>query len=119
MNIVRHTFLLGLVGLLAGCVTPTDMGYVLPPEPAYTAPVSTAPVYNASPAYYPTPVSGYSTLTVYDGYRPVYRGPHRLPHRHRRPPPPPHWHRPRPHGRPHPRVPGRGVPPGKGGGRKR
>ena len=75
MNIVHDAFLLGLVGLLAGCVTPTDMGYVLPPEPAYTAPVSTAPVYNASPAYYPTPVSGYSTLTVYDGYYPVYSGP--------------------------------------------
>ena len=24
MNIVRHAFLLGLVGLLAGCVTPTE-----------------------------------------------------------------------------------------------
>jgi len=98
MNIVRHTFLLGLVGLLAGCVTPTDMGYVLPPEPAYTAPVSTAPVYNASPAYYPTPVSGYSTLTVYDGYYPAYSGP-RYPHHHR--PPPPRWHhRPGMHGGP-------------------
>ena len=76
MNTRQTFFLLGLGGLLAGCVTPTDMGYVTPVEP----------VYNSSPAYYATPVSGYSTMTVYDGYHPGYGGP-RYPHD--RPPPPP------------------------------
>jgi hypothetical protein len=84
MNAMRYVFLLGLVGLLTGCVTPTDMGYVVPAEP----------VYNTSPAYYATPVSGYSTMTVYDGYHPGYGGP-RYPH-HR--PPPHHGHRPGMHG---------------------
>ena len=93
MKIVRDAFLLGLVGLLAGCVTPADMGYVLPPEPVYTAPVSAAPVYNTSPAYYATPVSGYSTMTIYDGYHPGYGGP-RYPH-HR---PPPYGRHPGMHG---------------------
>ena len=86
MNAMRYVFLLGLVGLLTGCVTPTDMGYVVPAEP----------VYNTSPAYYATPVSGYSTMTVYDGYHPGYGGPH-YPH-HRPPPPPPHGNRPGMHG---------------------
>ena len=90
MKIAHDALLLGLVGLLAGCVTPADMGYVLPPEPAYTA-----PVYNTSPAYYATPVSGYSTMIVYDGYHPGYGGP-RYPHH--RPPPPPRGHRPGMHG---------------------
>ena len=93
MKIVRYAFLLGLVGLLAGCVTPADMGYVLPPEPVYTAPVSATPVYNTSPAYYATPVSGYSTMTIYDGYHPGYGGP-RYPH-HR---PPPYGRHPGMHG---------------------
>ena len=84
MNAARYLFLFGLVGLLTGCVTPTDMGYVVPAEPVYTT-----PVYNSSPAYYVTPVSGYSTMTVYDGYHPGYGGP-RYPH-HR--PPPPHGSR--------------------------
>ena len=87
MNFVRCSFLLGLVGLLTGCVTPAEMGYVLQPEPNYTTPVYTAPVYNTSPAYYATPVSGHSTMTVYDGYHPGYGGPRHL---HHRPPPPPH-----------------------------
>ena len=77
MNFTRQTiFVLGLCGLLVGCVTPTDMGYVTPVEP----------VYNTAPAYYATPVSGYSTMTVYDGYHPGYGGPH---YPHHRPPPPP------------------------------
>ena len=81
MNFTRQTFLLlGLGGLLAGCVTPTDMGYVTPVEP----------VYNTAPAYYATPVSGYSTMTVYDGYHPGYGGP-RYPH-HRPPPPSAYGH---------------------------
>ena len=83
MNFARYSFLVGLVGLLAGCVTPAEMGYVLPPEPVYTAPVYN----NASPAYYTTPASGYSTMTVYDGYHPGYGGPR---YSHHRPPPPPH-----------------------------
>ena len=82
MNAVRYVSLLGLVGLLTGCVTPTDMGYVVPAEP----------VHNTSPAYYATPVSGYSTMTVYDGYHPGYGGSH-YPHPHHRPPPP-HGNRP-------------------------
>ena len=85
MNALRYVFLLGLVGLLTGCVTPTDMGYVVPAEP----------VYNTSPAYYATPVSGYSTMTVYGGYHPGYGGP-RYPHH--RPPPPHHGNRPGMHG---------------------
>ncbi len=84
MNAMRYVFLLGLVGLLTGCATPTDMSYVVPAEP----------VYHTSPAYYATPVSGYSTMTVFDGYRPRYGGP-RYPH-HR--PPPPHRNRPGMHG---------------------
>lgn len=82
MNAVRYTFLLGLVGLLTGCLTPEEMGYLATPEPVYTTPVATpvaTPVYNTSPAYYATPVSGYSTMTVYDGYHPGYGGP-RYPH---------------------------------------
>ncbi len=89
MNAARYLFLLGLAGLLTGCVAPTDMGYVAPVEPVYAT-----PVYNSSPAYYATPVSGYSTMTVYDGYHPGYGGP-RYPH-HR--PPPHHGHRPGMHG---------------------
>ncbi len=86
MNAARYVSLLGLVGLLTGCVTPTDMGYAVPAEPVYTTPVYNAtPVYNSSPAYYATPVSGYSTMTVYDGYHPGYGGPH---YPHHRPPPP-------------------------------
>ena len=86
MNFTRQTFLLlGLGGLLAGCVTPTDMGYVTPVEP----------VYNTAPAYYATPVSGYSTMTVYDGYHPGYGGP-RYPHH--RPPAYGHGHGERGHG---------------------
>ena len=83
MKVVRYTFLLGLVGLLTGCLTPEEMGYLAPTEPAYATPVtpvySTTPVYNTSPSYYATPVSGYSTMTVYDGYHPGYGGP-RHPH---------------------------------------
>ena len=72
MNFTRQTILLlGLGGLLAGCETPTDMGYITPVEP----------VYNTAPAYYATPVSGYSTMTVYDGYHPGYGGPHYPHHR--------------------------------------
>ena len=83
MNFTHQTLLvLVLGGLLTGCVTPTDMGYVVPAEP----------VYNTAPAYYVTPVSGYSTMTVYDGYYPRYGGPH-YPHYshypHHRPSPPP------------------------------
>ena len=90
MNAARYLFFLfGLVGLLTGCVTPTDMGYVVPAEPVYAT-----PVYNSSPAYYATPVSGYSTMTVYDGYHPGYGGP-RYPH-HR--PPPHHGSGPSMHG---------------------
>ena len=86
MNFMCRTiFVLGLCSLLAGCVTPTDMGYVVPAEPVYTT-----PVYNTSPAYYATPVSGYSTMTVYDGYHPGYGGP-RYPH-HRPPPRPAYRH---------------------------
>ena len=89
MNVVRYIFLLGLVGALTGCVTPEEMGYLATPEPAYTTPVtpvySTTPVYNTSPSYYATPVSGYSTMTVYDGYHPGYGGPH---YPHHGPPPP-------------------------------
>ena len=90
MNATRYLFLFGLVGLLTGCVTPTDMGYVVPTEPVYAT-----PVYNSSPAYYATPVSGYSTMTVYDGYHPGYGGP-RYPHH--RPPPPHHGKGPSMHG---------------------
>ena len=82
MNAVRYTFLLGLVGLLTGCLTPEEMGYLATPEPVYTTPVAppvATPVYNTSPSYYATPVSGYSTMTVYDGYHPGYGGP-RHPH---------------------------------------
>ncbi len=83
MNAVRYTFLLGLVGLLTGCLTPEEIGYLTTPEPVYTTPAtpvySTTPVYNTSPSYYATPVSGYSTMTVYDGYHPGYGGP-RYPH---------------------------------------
>ncbi len=86
MNFTHQTLLvLVLGGLLTGCVTPTDMGYVVPAEPVY----STAPAYTV-PAYYVTPVSGYSTMTVYDGYRPRYGRPH-FPH-HRPPPPPAYRH---------------------------
>ena len=81
MNAAHYVFLVGLVGSLTGCVTPSDLGYIAPTEPVYTA-----PVYNTSPAYYATPVSGYSTMTVYDGYHPGYGGPH---YRHPGPPPPP------------------------------
>lgn len=88
MNAVKYVFLLGLVGLLTGCLTPEEMGYLASPEPVYTTPVAT-PVYNTSPAYYATPVSGYSTMTVYDGYHPGYGGPHYPHHR-----PPPHGDRP-------------------------
>ena len=94
MNAVKCVFLLGLVGLLSGCLTPEEMGYLVSPEPVYTTPVAT-PVYNTSPAYYATPVSGYSTMTVYDGYHPGYGGP-RYPHHN--PPPPPHGGRPVAHG---------------------
>ena len=94
MNAVKCVFLLGLVGLLTGCLTPEEMGYLASPEPVYATPVAT-PVYNTSPAYYATPVSGYSTMTVYDGYHPGYGGP-RYPHRN--PPPPPHGGRPVAHG---------------------
>ena len=90
MNATRCFLLLGPVGLLTGCVTPTDMGYVVPAEPVYTT-----PVYNTSPAYYATPVSGYSTMTVYDGYHPGYGGP-RYPHH--RPPEYGHGHGEREHG---------------------
>ena len=89
MNAARYLFLLGLVGLLTGCVAPTDMGYVAPAEPVYAT-----PVYNSSPAYYATPVSGYSTMTVYDGYHPGYGGP-RYPHHG---PPPHHEKGPSMHG---------------------
>ena len=88
MNIPHCFLLVGLLGLLTGCVTPADVGYLFPPEPGYettptyTTPAYTTPVYNTSPAYYTTP--GYSTMTVYDGYHPGYGGPH-YPHR---PPPP-------------------------------
>ena len=90
MNIPHCFLLVGLLGLLTGCVTPEDIGYLVPPASGYdTTPVSTTPVYsptpvyNTSPAYYTTP--GYSTMTVYDGYHPGYGGPR---HPHHRPPPP-------------------------------
>ena len=109
MNVVRYIFLLGLVGALTGCVTPEEMGYLATPEPTYTTPVtpvySTTPVYNTSPSYYATPVSGYSTMTVYDGYHPGYGGPH-YPHHG----PPSHGNRPAVHG-------GHGGPSGHHGGR--
>ena len=86
MNFTHQTFLLlGLGGLLAGCETPTDMGYITPVEP----------VYNTAPAYYATPVSGYSTMTVYDGYHPGYGGPH---YSHHRSPEYGHGHDDRGHG---------------------
>ena len=91
MNIPHCFLLVGLLGLLTGCVTPDDIGYLVPSASGYeTTPVSTTPVYsptpvyNTSPAYYTTP--GYSTITVYDGYHPGYGGPR---HPHHRPPPPP------------------------------
>ena len=50
MNFTHQTFLvLVLGGLLAGCVTPTDMGYVVPAEP----------VYNTAPAYYEGTTTGW------------------------------------------------------------
>lgn len=78
MNALLRIFLLiALSGLITGCVTsPYDTGYVVPADPVY---------YNSSPAYYATPVSGYSTMTIYDGYHPRYGGTrykHR-PHGHR------------------------------------
>ena len=83
MNIPHCFLLVGLLGLLTGCVTPDDIGYLFPPgpgyetTPVYTTPAYTTPVYNTSPAYYTTP--GYSTTTIYDGYHPGYGGPHRPP----------------------------------------
>ena len=100
MKVLHYISLFGLVGLLTGCLTPEEMGYLVPSEPVYATPgavpVATpvaTPVYNTSPAYYATPVSGYSTMTVYDGYHPGYGGP-RHPH-HREPP---HGGRPVVHG---------------------
>lgn len=108
MNAVKCVFLLGLVGLLTGCLTPEEMGYLASPEPVYTTPVAT-PVYNTSPAYYATPVSGYSTMTVYDDYYPGYGGTH-YPHHS----PPPHGDRPVVHGG-HGGHKGHGGPGGHGG----
>ena len=88
MNAARSFIMIGLVGLLTGCVTSVDTEYV---EPYSTPTYSTSPVYDASPAYYATPVSGYSTMTIYDDGFPVYMDAH-YPHpsrRHHRPPPPP------------------------------
>ncbi len=100
MKVLHYISLFGLVGLLTGCLTPEEMGYLVPSEPVYATPgavpVATpvaTPVYNTSPAYYATPVSGYDTMTVYDGYHPGYGGP-RHPH-HREPP---HGGRPVVHG---------------------
>lgn len=96
MRVERYIPLLGLIGLLTGCLTPEDIGYLETSEPVYVTPGAvpvTTPVYNTSPAYYATPVSGYSTMTVYDGYHPGYGGP-RYP-RHREPP---HGGRPVAHG---------------------
>ena len=96
MRVERYIPLLGLVGLLTGCLTPEDIGCLETSEPVYVtpgaAPVAT-PVYNTSPAYYATPVSGYSTITVYDGYYPGYGGPRHPRHRE-----PPHGRRPGAHG---------------------
>lgn len=88
MNAERCFLLLGLAGLLAGCVTPVDTGYVTPYD------VYSTPVYNPSPAYYAVPAAGYSTTTIYDGYYPAYIGPRHphYSHGHHRPPPPPKVH---------------------------
>ena len=106
MNVAHSFSMIGLVGLLTGCVTRVDTGYVEPyvsvdSTSTYNAP----PVYSASPAYYAAPVSGYSTTTIYDGGYPVYMDthyPHYPHHRHHRtppPPPPPRFvHRPQNHG---------------------
>lgn len=107
MNVVRCFIVLGLVGLLTGCVTRVDTGYVEPYVPALsTSTYSSSPVYDASPVYYASPVSGYSTTTIYDGGFPVYMDTHypyyshrHYSHRHHRPPPPPprFEHRPQHH----------------------
>ena len=64
MKVLHYISLFGLVGLLTGCLTPEEMGYLVPSEPVYAtpgavpvatpvvAPVS-APV--AAPAYVPQP----------------------------------------------------------------
>ena len=104
MNVARCFIIMtGLVGLLTGCVTRVDTGYVEPYVPAYsTSTYNSSPVYDASPACYAAPVSGYSTTTIYDGGFPVYMDTHyshypHFSHRHHRPPPPPPRFGHRPH----------------------
>ena len=101
MNVTRCFIMTGLVGLLTGCVTRVDTGYVRSYVPAYsTSTCNSSPVYDVSPAYYAAPVSGYSTTTICDSGFPVYMDtcyPH-YSYRHHRPPPPRFGHRPHNHG---------------------
>ena len=45
MKVVRHIFLLGLAGLLTGCVTPADLSYIVPSE-IVPADAVVTPAYN-------------------------------------------------------------------------
>ena len=113
MNAVRYIFLLGLVGLLTGCVTPADLSYIVPSEIVPADAVAT-PVYNSTPVYY-TPPAPVHPAPVVIGH-PGYDGPH---HHH---PAPPHAHggrmEPARHAGPvrHAVRPGRGGPGGRPGG---
>lgn len=117
MKVVRYIFLLGLLGLLTGCVTPADLSYIVPSEVVPSDAVVT-PVYNSVPAYYTPPAPVYPAPVIID--HPGYDGPHHRPAPSHAGHPPAHGGRMEParHAGPvrHAEHAGRGGPNGRPGG---